>query len=129
MLLCTDFSKLSHHASEYAFSMAMEYGAELTLLHVLEDIARSADLQSATNEAMKLLEESIVPQVREECIVKVTVRFGKPYQEITQLALEKQTDLVIMGVRGRGSLHTALFGSTTYRVIQLGAVPVLAVHI
>jgi hypothetical protein len=28
--------------------MAEEYGAELTLLHVLEDLPKSTDLQSAT---------------------------------------------------------------------------------
>jgi nucleotide-binding universal stress UspA family protein len=53
------------------------------------------------------------------CIVKVMVRIGKPYQQIIQLALEAQTDLVIMGVRARGALDKAIFGSTTYRVIQL----------
>ena len=34
--------------------------------------------------------------------------FPVPYQQIMQLTLEAQTDLVIMGVRGRGALHTAL---------------------
>jgi nucleotide-binding universal stress UspA family protein len=129
MLLCTDFSDHAHHASEYALSMAKEYGAELTLLHVLEDIPGSTDLQSATEQAVKHLEESIVPKAREACSVKVMVRNGKPYRQIIQLALEAQTDLVIMGVRGRGALDAALFGSTTYRVIQLGPCPVLAVHI
>jgi nucleotide-binding universal stress UspA family protein len=57
------------------------------------------------------------------------VRIGKPYQQIIQLARETETDLVIMGVRGRGALDMTLFGSTTYRVIQLGSCPVLAVHI
>jgi nucleotide-binding universal stress UspA family protein len=42
--------------------------------------------------------------------------------------LEAQTDVVIMAVRGRGALNAAVFGSTTYRVIQLGPCPVLAVH-
>lgn len=128
MLLCSDLSDLSRHAMEYAFTMAEGHGAELTLLHVLEDIQKSEDLQSATEEAAKQLEESIAPEVRDECPVKVIVRLGKPYQEITQFALEAQIDLVIMGVRGPGSLHTALFGPTTYRVIQLGSAPVLAVH-
>jgi nucleotide-binding universal stress UspA family protein len=129
MLLCTDFSDHARHASQYALSMAKEYGAELTLLHVLEDTPGSADLHSATEKAVKQLEESIAPKTREECRVKVMVRIGKPYQQIMQLTLEAQTDLVIMGVRGRGALDTALFGSTTYRVIQLGPCPVLAVHI
>jgi nucleotide-binding universal stress UspA family protein len=129
MLLCADFSDHAHRASEYAVSMAKEYGAELTLLHVLEDVPRSTDLESATEKVAKQLKESIAPKTREGCIVKVLVRIGKPYQQIIQLALEAQTDLVIMGVRGRGALDTAIFGSTTYRVIQLGSCPVLAVHI
>ena len=71
----------------------------------------------------------IEPKTREGCIVKVIVRIGTAYQQIIQLALEAQADLVIMGVRGRGALDTAIFGSTTQRVIQLGPCPVLAVHI
>ncbi|MFZ2084497.1 MAG: universal stress protein, partial [Candidatus Sulfotelmatobacter sp.] len=129
MLLCTDCSDHAHHASEYAVSMAKEYGAELTLLHVLEDVPGLTDLQTATEKVVKQLEESIAPKTREACIVKVMVRTGKPYQQIIQLALEAQTDLVIMGVRGRGALDTAVFGSTVYRVIQLGSCPVLAVPI
>jgi nucleotide-binding universal stress UspA family protein len=128
MLLCADFSDHAQRASKYALSMAKEYGAELTLLHVLEDIPRSTDFQSATEKLVKQLEDFIAPKAREECIVKMMVRIGKPYQQIIQLALEAQSDLVIMGVRGRGALDTALFGSTTYRVIQLGPCPVLAVH-
>jgi nucleotide-binding universal stress UspA family protein len=129
MLLCADFSDHAHRASEYAVSMAKEYGAELMLLHVLEDVPRSADLEIATEKVANQLKESIAPKTREGCIVKVIVRIGKPYQQIIQLALEAQTDLVIMGVRGRGALDTAIFGSTTHRVIQLGSCPVLAVHI
>ena len=126
MLLCTDFSDHGHRASEYAVSMAKECGAELTLLHVLEDVSRLTELE---RKVASQLEESIAAKTPEGCTVKVTVRIGKPYQQIIQLAVEAQTDLVIMGVRGRGALDTAIFGSTTYRVIQLGSCPVLAVHI
>lgn len=130
MLLCVDFSDHAHRASEYAVSMAKEYGAELILLHVLEDVPKSTDLEIATEQVAKRLEESIAPpSTRGGCKVKVMVRIGKPYQQIIQLALETQTDLVIMGVRGRGAVDTAIFGSTTHRVLQLGSCPVLAVHI
>ena len=109
--------------------MAKEYGADLTLLHVLEDFPNSTDLQSATTEVLKRLDQAIPAHQREVCSVSSMVRTGKAYQQIIQLALETQTDLVIMGVRGRGALDTAVFGSTTYRVVQLGPCPVLAVHI
>ncbi len=86
-------------------------------------------MKAQTVKVAKQLEEFIVPKAREGCMVKVVVRISKPYQQIIELALEAQTDLVLMGVRGRGALDTAIFGSTDYRVIQLGPCPVLAVHI
>jgi nucleotide-binding universal stress UspA family protein len=129
ILACTDFSDHANRALSYAFSLAMEYNAELTLLHVLEDIPASTDLRSTTADAVRQLERPIPGDARNWCTIWSTVRIGKPYQEIIQLALEAQTDLVILGVQGRNALDLALFGSTTHRVIQLGPCPVLAVHI
>ena len=128
IVFCTDFSDHAHHALGYAFSLAMEYNAELTLLHVLDDVGTPPFLQEGTAIALAELEKPIPPDVRNWCSVKTVVRVGHPYQEIIQLAHTAQSDLVIMGVRGRGSLDLALFGSTTQRVLQLGPCPVLAVH-
>jgi len=128
MLCCTDFSDQSERALEYAVSLATEYGAELTLLHVLEGVAGSADIQNEIAKAMESLEKRISPETRGKCKTKTVVRIGKPYQQIIELALESRTDLVIMGVRGRNALDIAVFGSTTYRVVQLGPCPVLVVH-
>ncbi len=129
ILFCTDFSEHSDRALEYALSLAMEYNAELTLLNVLEDAPPSKDLQSTTAEVVRRLEAPVPKDARDWCTIKSMLRIGRPYQEIIQLALEAQTDLVIMGVRGRNALDLAVFGSTTHRVIQLGSCPVLAVHI
>ena len=80
-------------------------------------------------QVMRHLDELVPPERRKTLEIKTEVRTGKPYQQIIQLALEAQTDLVVMGVRGGGSLDAAVFGSTTYRVIQLGSCPVLTVHV
>jgi len=109
--------------------MAKEYAAELVLLHVIENFRSARDLQIATIEALKQLNQSVSSEQCGGCNVSSLVRVGKPYQQIIQLTLETQADVVILGVRGRGALDTALFGSTTYRVIELGSCPVLAVHI
>jgi nucleotide-binding universal stress UspA family protein len=129
ILLCTDFSDYSLRALDYAFSLAMEYNAELTLLHVLENVHSSTDLGSAVAEAKQCLDNSVPKDAANWCKFKSVVRIGKPYQEIVQLALEMECDLVILGVRGRNALNLVLFGSTSHRVIQLGSCPVLAVHI
>ena len=129
ILFCTDFSGHSDRALSYALSLATEYNAELTVLHVLEDMPHSTDLQSATADALRRLEVPVPKDSRDWCTIKSMVRIGRPYEEIIQLALEAQTDLVIMGVRGRSALDLAVFGSTTHRVLQWGSCPVLAVHI
>jgi nucleotide-binding universal stress UspA family protein len=129
ILCCTDFSEDSDRALNYAISAAAEYDAELTLMHVLEDDPSPAKAEAATALATEKLDKLIPLERRKTLKVKPAVRIGKPYREIIQLALEMQSDLVTMGVRGRGALDLAVFGSTTYRVMQLGPCPVLTAHV
>jgi nucleotide-binding universal stress UspA family protein len=130
ILFCTDFSENSERALDYAISLTADYDAELTLLHVLEeDVPSLANIEEATAAATEQLDRLIPPEGRKAGKIKTKVLIGKPYQQIIQLAREAQTDLVTMAVRGRGALDLAVFGSTTYRVLQLGPCPVLAVHV
>ena len=128
ILFCADFSENSERALKYALSATAEYDAELTLLHVLDEVPGPAKTAEAVAAAAERLDRLIPPEDRETLKIKTAVRIGKPYAQIIQLALETQIDLVTMGVRGRGALDVAVFGSTTYRVMQLGSCPVLAVH-
>ncbi len=128
ILYCTDFSENSSPAVNYAISATEEYEAELTMLHVLEDVSRRGNTQDAIAAATAQLDKLIPPDGGKTRRTKTVVRVGKPYQQIIQLAQEAQIDLTAMGVRGRGALDLAVFGSTTYRVMQLGPCPVLAVR-
>src|SRR5712671_3033877 len=128
ILFCADFSENSERALEYAISATAEYDAELTLLHVLEEVPSLAKTEEATAAAAERLDKLIPPEGRKSLKIRTAARIGKPYAQIIQLAMEAQIDLVIMGVRGRGALDVAVFGSTTYRVMQLGSCPVLAVR-
>jgi len=128
ILFCADFSENSELALKYAISATAEYDAELTLLHVLEGVPSPAKAEEAMAAAGERLDKLIPREGRKTLKIKTAVRIGKPYWQIIQLALEAQIDLVTMGVRGRGELDLAVFGSTTYRVMQLGSCPVLAVR-
>jgi nucleotide-binding universal stress UspA family protein len=129
ILFCTDFSENSERALAYAVSVAAEYDAELTLLHVLEKVAGPTMPEAAIAAATERLDKLISATTRTILKLKTAVRIGKPYAQIIQVTIEGQFDLVIMGVQGRGNLDVAVFGSTTYRVLQLGPCPVLAVRI
>jgi nucleotide-binding universal stress UspA family protein len=126
ILYCTDFSDNSERALSYAISAAEEYDAELTMLHVAEghlapDEAKAL-IATSTERLGKLVSSKTGLKI------KTVVKFGKPYEEIVQLARESEISMIAMTARGGGALDRALFGSTTYRVIQLGPCPVLAVH-
>jgi len=68
------------------------------------------------------------PSAARAAKIKTAVRVGRAYEQIIQQASATQADLVIMAVQGRNLLDLAVFGSTTYRVIQLASCSVLAVH-
>jgi nucleotide-binding universal stress UspA family protein len=127
IIFCTDFSDNSNGALEYAISVADEYKANLTLVHVLEGVSKSHSAKD-TAKANDQLDSLIPPQARLTSRITTTVRVGRAYSEISQLARESSADLVIMTVHGRNALDDTVFGSTTYRVLQLGSCPVLAVH-
>jgi nucleotide-binding universal stress UspA family protein len=129
ILFCTDFSENSERALRYAISLMDEYDAELVLLHVLEQGPSLAKSKTAIAKATEHLDKLVAPGTRKTLKIKTVVRTGKPYQQVIQLVTEMQIDMVVMGVRGRGALDQAVFGSTTYRVLQLGQCPVLAVSI
>jgi nucleotide-binding universal stress UspA family protein len=129
ILFCTDFSENSERALNYAISATAEYDAELALLHVLEDVPSTPKREETIATATERLNKLIPWEERKTLKTKTAVRIGKPYEQIIQFALEAQIDMVTMGVSGRGTFDRAVFGSTTYRVIQLGPCPVLAVSV
>jgi nucleotide-binding universal stress UspA family protein len=129
ILCCVDFSAHSKRALEYALSAAEAYDAEVTVLHVLDHEPDSADVGKETAAAMENLEKLFPPAAPRSTKTHLEVRLGKAYQAILKFASEMQADLVVTGVRGRNSMDLEVFGSTTYRVIQLGPGPVLTVPI
>lgn len=128
ILFCTDFSDDSPRALEYALSLALQYNAELSLLHVLEGSRSERELDRQKDEAVELLHKILPAEATQWASAIPVVRSGKAYQEIIQYASEVQSDVIVMGVRGRNVVDIALFGSTTHRVIQLGPCPVLVVR-
>lgn len=128
ILCCVDFSAHSRRALEYALSAADAYSADVTVLHVLDPVSQSADVAQETDAAMANLAK-LLPPGSSSTKTHLEVRLGEAYREILDLGSEMQADLVVTGVRGRNSLDLAVFGSTTYRVIQLGPGPVLTVPV
>lgn len=138
-LLCpVDFSASSLEALRFAFSVAEESDAHLTILHVF-DWPPDDDLlveQFKTPELHRLLEEKalgrlealVTDDVRVWCKPATKVSYGKPYGQILEVAESEGTDLIVIGVRGRNPLDLALFGSTANHVVRRASCPVLTLR-
>jgi nucleotide-binding universal stress UspA family protein len=128
ILYCTDFSGNSPRALEYCLPAWLQIQSGVSLLHVIERSDRGKELEAERCRVLQQLRAVIPENVQNSVMVEPAVRAGKTYQEILGHAAETETDLIVMGVRGRNALDLALFGSTTQRVIQLGQWPVLVVR-
>jgi nucleotide-binding universal stress UspA family protein len=140
ILCAVDFSEASLGALEYAMSLAEEADANLTLVHslevppeLLEHIPVPPDFDvdqchaAARAACLQRLRELIPPSVRTYCQVDTVAAEGAAYRQILRLSAEQKTDLIVMGVHGRGAVDLLLFGSNSARVIRAAACPVLIV--
>jgi nucleotide-binding universal stress UspA family protein len=140
-VLCpVDFSESSLLAVAYAVNLAEVSGATLRLLHVVEapvvlnqeasvvTASLLAAREATAASARRHLHDLVPERARAYCTVDSVAAEGRGYDEILRQASDLQTDLVVMGVHGRGVVDRLLFGSTTHHVIRAAACPVLIVR-
>jgi nucleotide-binding universal stress UspA family protein len=139
-ILCpVDFSESSLHALEYAASLAQP-GGQLTVLHVVaHEFEDTSDIQCdagmTVGEFLQQCEEALERRLHRAiagaaglCCVDPLITHGKPWREVLRVATERQSDLIVMGVRGRGVTDLLLFGSTTHHVVREASCPVLTLR-
>jgi len=139
-ILCpVDFSESSIRALAYAFDLAEEADARISLLHVVEvprelsEFPFTGDLDldrirvRAESKYAGRLGDLVPPEAQDYCSVAIQVSEGRAHREILRVAANGQSDLIVMGVQGRGAVDLALFGSNTHSVIRGSRCPVLTV--
>jgi nucleotide-binding universal stress UspA family protein len=128
ILCATDFSLGSLRAAEFAVSLAHEYQADLTLVHVVDEaLTESPDRAVPLNE--QRLREMIPSEPKLLYEPEVVVEIGPVAERILAVANELIADIIVMGVRGAGAFaETAShFGSIAHWVVALAPCPVMTV--
>lgn len=154
-ILCpVDFSPSSMHALEYALSLAQEADGCLVVLHVVPDLEGIGIVDErefdgpvgppprTTHDKMTVTDylrqrvwdarirlRGVVPaDAAEFCKPETLLARGKVWQEILRVAADRSSDLIVMGVQGRGVTDLLLFGSTTHHVVRQATCPVLTLR-
>jgi nucleotide-binding universal stress UspA family protein len=130
ILFATDFGPGAEKAAAYAFSLAQEHNATLTLLHVIESAAAYTEESVARQREINVVRmRQLMPTGSENwCKPEFRATFGAATEEILIAACESKADLIVMGAKARKSLagHAPL--SIAYNVVTKATCPVLTVR-
>lgn len=138
-ILCPiDFSDTANNAVEYAANLAQHFKAELSLLHVVEEMALRDTLDTKIKMSPMEKEQHVEEKMRKYCEVTAD-SFSiscKPLVAIFNSGIEagisKETeeakyDLIVMGTNGTSDMEELLLGTHTYQVIRKTACPLLLI--
>jgi len=130
ILFATDFGPGAGKAAAYAFSLAQEHNATLTLLHVIESAAAYTEESVARQREINIARmKKLMPEGSENwCNPEFRATFGAAVEEILIAARESKADLIVMGAKARNSLagHAPL--TVAYNVVTKATCPVLTVR-
>jgi nucleotide-binding universal stress UspA family protein len=132
VLFATDFSEESLAAAPFAFSLAQEFQARLTLMHSVRlPLEPLESPQLITSEREKQLRKLLPAEIDLWCRPDFVVTFGDAGQNILKVAKEQGADLIILGVRGAGGAigaATHVSDAIAHDVVCYARCPVLTVR-
>jgi len=133
ILYATSLGSESAAVAAYAISLAQEYQAKLTLLHVLED-PKGANFivpQELVESSARRLAELVPPEAEFWCAPDCCVERGDVAEKILDVAKNRETDLIVLGVHqpsGVPGAATHLAIATAHKVVSHAHCPVLTVR-
>ena len=132
ILFATNFGPESLAAASYAISLAQEFEAQLTLLHVMNeaDFDLPVDPQVALEVRTERL-HNIVPAdaaLRHE--PQYLLEFGNAAEQILRMAEEGNAGLIVLGAKSTGHMGLAvhLSSAIAHEVVSSAACPVLTIR-
>jgi nucleotide-binding universal stress UspA family protein len=129
ILVAVDGSQFAGNAITYALKLAGEFKSEVFVVHVHErELGRAGAFPlESLQEAEKVVADTVkrfadagVPTQGEVQHALV----GHAAKHIVDTAVERRSDLIVMGSRGLSDIAGLLLGSVTHKVLQLAQVPV-----
>lgn len=137
LIVPVDFSATSVNAAVYAGNLAIFYGAEVWLYHAYEmpvgvgevawPLFNVAELQSAADNELEMLQASVQEQLRSKVIFHTKAEMVPFTEGLADFCDVIKPDLVIMGLSGKDALAKLIVGSNTSKVIHDLTYPVLVI--
>ena len=152
ILYCTQLGPNSAYVFRYAYAIAKKFGAEITVLHVLdiltprqkalvEGYSGKGSLGGVIEQAEKEAAARIPKRIEEWChrefghedwkkvVTEIIVAEGQSALQILAHIESRSADLVVIGAHTESSVLENLIGSTARTLVKKSPVPVLTVQV
>lgn len=132
ILVPHDLNSTSDDALAYARRLARTFGAQLVLLHVMENQfmrAVAADPHDIAAGVRRQLENRLSDDDRRVSSATVAIEESDhPADAILDFARNGNIELIVMGTHARRAMNRLLMGSVAERVVRSAPCPVLTVR-
>ena len=135
ILVPLDFSETSMKSLQYAVAFARQFGAKITLLHVVVPQTYPTEMpypisneQEIVASAERMIERIKDENIPSELSAVTVVRHGVLFDSILDVARETRADLIVITTHGYTGLKHMLMGSAAESVVRQAPCPVLVVR-
>jgi len=140
VLFCTDFSKISDCAFDYAFGIAKRDEAVLYILHVMPPTPQpyfadaylskeQLDKMKADNKEYleKMFNDKYMNHIIDKRNVKIVTKSGREDDEIIEFVKKEKIDILVIGTKGRTGMEHVFLGSVAEKIIRRSPIPVFVI--
>ena len=126
ILVPTDLSEESMRSLPFVLRVASQYGAKVTVLHVLpEETATNPDMQKLSEPVLRNMVhifEPLLAPLKTEFVIEA----GETVETILKVAHEKSADMIVMGIRDAFLPGVHVRTSVAYRLMATSECPVVS---
>jgi nucleotide-binding universal stress UspA family protein len=127
IVLATDLSGEAWRSIQYAGSLAQDYNASLTVMHVLPPTGAPEEQQQVELQTLGKLRELLPSDCGEWCTLQYQVKTGDIAAAVIGLAQQNKANLIILRARHRSTLADHLPRTKLSAIIRGAHCPVLVV--
>ena len=140
VLFCTDFSKISDCAFDYAFGIAKRDEGVLYILHVIPTNPDHYNLERClTKEELdrvkatlredreKIYNDQYLSHIKDKTKVQIVTESGREDKKILEFARKENIDIIVIGTHGRTGIEHFFIGSVAEKIIRHSPIPVFII--
>ncbi|HEX4786547.1 MAG TPA: universal stress protein [Candidatus Sulfotelmatobacter sp.] len=128
IVFATNFAENSRCVAQEAVSLAEEFGARLTMLHVIEDYSQLGRRPGPMEDGVRRLHDLIPRNAALQHLPETLLEFGSAWKSILKASGDREADLIVLGAVPLDNLGSTHLPSTAQHVIAQAQCPVLTIR-